>query len=183
MPKNVFLMNVRKLAPKVSKQDMVLRRAVSADVRVVATLFRLATGSNYFHTGDAGYVLRDWLMMPYSLNSNSTSAQRLFTERQIRGRICVERAFGILNARWQILSVGITSSTSWTARIVHACCVLHNMLAKLRVQVHDSYAVAVGMNCPSKELIQSGLLSSRRGRNSGQEVRAALSEYLMLSTQ
>ncbi|KAL3677630.1 hypothetical protein R1sor_027578 [Riccia sorocarpa] len=91
--------------------------------------------------GDAGYVLENWLMCPFSLNGSSSAGHRLFTERQIRGRICIERSFGILKARWRILTVGITSSLTWASKIVHCCCMLHNFLVKNRVAMHDSMSV------------------------------------------
>ncbi|KAL2613053.1 hypothetical protein R1flu_024745 [Riccia fluitans] len=50
MTRGVFKFIVTKLAPTMSKADTRFRNVVSADVRIAATLYQLATGSNYFNT-------------------------------------------------------------------------------------------------------------------------------------
>ncbi|KAL2643820.1 hypothetical protein R1flu_011407 [Riccia fluitans] len=48
----VFKFIVTKLAPTISKVEIRFGNAVPADVRIVATLYRLATGSNYFNVAE-----------------------------------------------------------------------------------------------------------------------------------
>ncbi|KAL2642014.1 hypothetical protein R1flu_009601 [Riccia fluitans] len=126
--------------------------------------------------GDAGYNASDWLVMPYSLNPHSTSLQHLFSERQIRGRICIEQAFGVLKPRWQSLTVGITSLIQWAAKIVKACCVLHNLLVKCRVE--SLGRVSDNMEIPPK--FSSGSNRLHLG-DSGYDVRNQLCEFLALN--
>ncbi|KAL3686482.1 hypothetical protein R1sor_009056 [Riccia sorocarpa] len=133
--------------------------------------------------GDAGYTLHTWLMVPFFINQNSTPAQHMFTERQIRGRICVEQAFCILKARWRILQSGILSSISWAARIVHACCILHNLLVKSRIVVHDGLAVAENARPPARHLHGGSRMESARSRTEGALVRNQLAVYLMNSNE
>ncbi|KAL3676134.1 hypothetical protein R1sor_026082 [Riccia sorocarpa] len=66
---------------------------------------------------DSGYQLESWMMLPFHITPRSSEVQKLSNEKQIRGRIYVERAFGILKARWQILTVGISTSIDWAARV------------------------------------------------------------------
>ncbi|KAL3685152.1 hypothetical protein R1sor_003174 [Riccia sorocarpa] len=45
--------------------------------------------------GDGGYTMCSWLMMPYSYGPRTTDLQKHYTDRQVQGRICVKRAFGM----------------------------------------------------------------------------------------
>ena len=53
--------------------------------------------------GDSAYPLSEWLIKPYRYNANLTPEQKLFNRRLSGARSTVERAFGLLKARWRCL--------------------------------------------------------------------------------
>ncbi|KAL3693647.1 hypothetical protein R1sor_007298 [Riccia sorocarpa] len=232
VPKELLVWLVARLTTSIKKQDTHFRFAVPVEVRVAVTLFRIATGSSYFITGDrfgigestcqeivqetiqaivtvlgsemiywprgvemeresvvtingdfqlkpyilgdSGYTQESWLMCPYSLNRNSSPQQRLFTERQIRGRIVVEQAFGILKSRFRILDVGISSSITWAATVVQACCIMHNFLIRNRLSALDRNIADQNMRKPRG----GGGVPDTHARHNGHLVRDALAQYL-----
>lgn len=126
--------------------------------------------------GDSGYTMARWLMPPYLAASRGNELHALFTERQVRGRICIEQAFGVLKGRFQILTAGITSSIGWAARVVQACCILHNFLVRNRVHLDRAT-----INDHTLGRLPGGVTSLRAG-DSGSEVREALAEFLALGS-
>ena len=50
---------------------------------------------------DGAYTLLPWLVNPYSFGPALTRPQRKFNKKLSKGRVHVERAFGILKARWR----------------------------------------------------------------------------------
>ncbi|KAL2609883.1 hypothetical protein R1flu_028456 [Riccia fluitans] len=92
--------------------------------------------------GDQGYAMHPWLMVPFSLTGMSPPAQHLYNRRHVQGRLSIERAFGLLKARFRILENGITSSVGWAGKLVHATCILHNVIVKKRLG-HDDVATAL----------------------------------------
>ncbi|KAL3676674.1 hypothetical protein R1sor_026622 [Riccia sorocarpa] len=102
--------------------------------------------------------------------------ERLFTDRQIRGRLVVEQSFGILKARFRILETGITSSITWAATLVQACCVLHNYLIRNRLQGLDRNIRDQHMRQRSSSGVRE---HSSESSHSGQRIRDALADYLI----
>ncbi|KAL3699248.1 hypothetical protein R1sor_017270 [Riccia sorocarpa] len=91
--------------------------------------------------GDQGYQMLPWLVKCYPPRGLSV-LQWTFNERHIRGRLIIEQAFGQLKARFPILSLGIGSSITWGAKVVHACCILHNIRVQNRVQLPERRNIA-----------------------------------------
>lgn len=126
--------------------------------------------------GDGGYAMERWLMIPYHIVPSSPDLHVLYNARHTAGRICVEQAFGLLKGRFSLLEKGIGSSVRWAAKVVHACCILQNILIKNRVGRLDFDAV--GFRASGSSAL--GVNHARPG-DSGGEVRTALAEYVALT--
>ena len=77
--------------------------------------------------GDSAYPLTSWLMKPYSDRGRLTVEQRKFNRKFSALRCVVERAFGMLKARWRIVMQKIEQKTTTLKKTVIAACVLHNI--------------------------------------------------------
>ncbi|ETE67070.1 putative nuclease HARBI1, partial [Ophiophagus hannah] len=75
--------------------------------------------------GDHAYPLRPWLMKPYP--APKTEAQEKFNDRLAKCRTCVERAFGVLRARWRCLQMRLDVREKLIPVVIATCCILHNI--------------------------------------------------------
>ena len=82
--------------------------------------------------GNSKYPLKNWLMTP--ITQPATSAERNFNEVAHRKTHClIERAFGVLKSRCQILDYtggSMCYSPTEVSKISITCCVLRNILRK-----------------------------------------------------
>lgn len=76
--------------------------------------------------GDSAYPLRPWLMKCYSYDDRLTASQAEFNLCLNTARNVVERAFGILKARFRCLGKQIDMSVLNAPDLILACCCLHN---------------------------------------------------------
>ncbi|GAA6087253.1 protein ANTAGONIST OF LIKE HETEROCHROMATIN PROTEIN 1-like [Tachysurus ichikawai] len=76
--------------------------------------------------GDAAYPLLPWLQKPFPETPGVTQDQRLYNYRLSRARLCAERAFGRLKARWRCLLKRNDHNLKKIHKVVAACCTLHN---------------------------------------------------------
>jgi hypothetical protein len=79
--------------------------------------------------GDSAYPLSRHLIVPYP-NSESLSNRnkRLFNKMLSASRVSIERAFGLLVARWRFLAYHIYLLDQIDINdVISACCVLHNI--------------------------------------------------------
>uniref|UniRef100_A0A8C7MHU4 Zgc:194221 n=1 Tax=Oncorhynchus kisutch TaxID=8019 RepID=A0A8C7MHU4_ONCKI len=83
----------------------------------------------YTMVGDAAFPLKPYLMRPYA-GHNISYDKEIFNYRLCRARMTVEKAFGILAARWRILYQKINVLPSEVDTLVVAMCILHNFLTK-----------------------------------------------------
>lgn len=77
--------------------------------------------------GDEAYPLLPFLMRPYP-RQNLDQSKKIFNYRLSRARRCVECAFGIMTAKFRLLTKSIETSVEHATVIVKAICVLHNMI-------------------------------------------------------
>eukprot|EP00794_Sanderia_malayensis_P004948 gene4948-5596_t len=77
--------------------------------------------------GDSAYPPLDWLLKPFPFSNDMDRRQRRFNYCVSKARVSMERAFGTLKGRWRIPSQKIPLEPSYTADIVIACTVLHNI--------------------------------------------------------
>lgn len=78
--------------------------------------------------GDSGYPLRSYLLTPVA--NPQTAAEERYNNAHSRGRVCVERCFGVLKNRFRCLSSSggaLEYSPGFVCQIMTACCVLHNI--------------------------------------------------------
>lgn len=89
--------------------------------------------------GDSGYSQRRYLMTPI-LHAPAGSPEEHYTKRHCVARNTVERTIGVLKNRWRCL-LGhrvLHYHPDTAARIINACCVLHNVCNKARLSQDDS---------------------------------------------
>ena len=81
------------------------------------------TGDGYL-LGDAGFQNCDVLLTPY--RSPDSPDEYRFNTTHSRSRICIERAFGVIKARWRILDRRVDISWKNIPAYISACFALHN---------------------------------------------------------
>ncbi|KAG9410036.1 hypothetical protein AC1031_018072 [Aphanomyces cochlioides] len=69
------------------------------------------------------YHLREWAN---SEDDRLQNARELFNYYHSKARIIVERAFGMLKRKRQVLSSPIEVNVNYAVTIIHAACALHN---------------------------------------------------------
>ena len=80
----------------------------------------------YYLVGDEIFALKPWMMRPYP--GKLAEEERVFNYRLSRSRRVIENVFGILRARWRIISRPIKASIENTERYIMAAVCLHNYL-------------------------------------------------------
>jgi hypothetical protein len=102
---------------------------------------------------DRMYVLVDGIYPRYSrfvrgLPHPITDSERKFTKWQESARKDIERAFGVLQCKWKILSYPLhTKNTDTIAKLVTCCLLLHNMAVSDRVMDGDVRARYCPFEC------------------------------------
>lgn len=77
--------------------------------------------------GDSGYPLRSWLMTPILGNTDDRNTLR-FNAAHAKTRNLIERTFGIMKNRFNILQTGIrVRSMKLAAKLIVCCGILHNL--------------------------------------------------------
>lgn len=77
--------------------------------------------------GDPSFPIRPWLMKGYSKEHKPSSEQRQFTRTLSSAQAVVDTAFSRLRGRWRYLLKRSEMDLSMLAKVVMACCVLHNI--------------------------------------------------------
>jgi hypothetical protein len=103
----------------------------------------------YFLVGDDAFVLKTWMMKPYS-TKHLTVAERIFNYRLSRARRIVENAFGILANRFRVLLTTIQMEPEAVTTLVMACVCLHNLM---RIRYPGLQNVALDHEGQDHELI------------------------------
>jgi hypothetical protein len=91
----------------------------------------------YFMLADNGYPLQPWLLKPY--DNPKTPAQKLYNKRHRKLRSLVERAIGLLKARFRCLLKErlLRYDPLMSGYIIYSCAVLHNFLIAKNYPVDD----------------------------------------------
>lgn len=98
--------------------------------------------------GDAGYVNTDTVLVPYRGTRYHLKEQRLaskkpenpkelFNLRHSSLRNVIERIFGVLKRKYQILRTASEYSIETQTRIILACCTLHNFVRSIEGDTAD----------------------------------------------
>ncbi|XP_069469545.1 putative nuclease HARBI1 [Ambystoma mexicanum] len=88
-------------------------------------------GQNTWMPGDSGYLQYTWLMTP--VRHPHTAAERAYNIAHGRTRICVERVFGLLKARFWCLNRtrgALMYAPEKVGKIVLTCAMLHNLCCR-----------------------------------------------------
>ena len=120
--------------------------------------------------GDSAYPLTNWLVKPYPDRGRLTPEQRKFNVKFSALRSVVERAFGMLKARWRIALKKVEQKTSTLKKTVIAACVLHNIC----IERGDLYDTDNNDSDDSSDDDNDG----RIGVETGNDTREALKDYV-----
>lgn len=92
---------------------------------------RLYPPEGFVLLGDGGYPLvyqPVCIMTPYRNPAPNQNNRLVFNIHHARGRNIVERAFGMMKARWRSVFMKVLEvKHTKAARVVMACCVMHNI--------------------------------------------------------
>jgi len=118
-------------------------------------------GLPYVFLGDEGFPLKPWFMRPFPGSNLGTLDKKIFNYRLSRARRVIENAFGILTARWRVLTTDMTVQNIPRIRtIVKATCVLHNILREQIIAHHIPEGFVdhedVGARGPLQQVIRLG---------------------------
>lgn len=83
----------------------------------------------YVLVGDEAFLMCQNLLKPYG-SKRLNRTRKIFNYRLTRARRFVECAFGIMTAKWRILTTSIQLAPENIDKVVKACVVLHNFVSK-----------------------------------------------------
>ncbi|KAG6554613.1 hypothetical protein Mapa_003631 [Marchantia paleacea] len=129
--------------------------------------------------GGSNYPLLPWLMVPYAPSSPLSYAQEQFIHHHEQGKVYTQQAFDILKRVFRVLGVGIRGRLELAPTIVHACCLLHNILIRRKELNVEAELENIGATSHNED-VEEG--SSEPGDASSLEIRNQLSEYLVWAT-
>lgn len=89
--------------------------------------------------GDSAYPCLPQLIVPYRDNGHLTRRQRIFNQKLSSCRVIIENAFGCLKQRFRQLYHFKLRDIVRMVRVIHACCVLHNMANMEDLQLFERY--------------------------------------------
>ena len=144
---------------------------------------------------DRGYPLLSWCITPFKMGPMGTpltNEEVWFNRKHSSTRMCVERGFGILKARFKEIGAKSSLKLEFLPTVVHACCVLHNILLASKDRTLDQ--ILVDCHLPTmdaddhaarseEDIFQPprpmGLLSEERALLEGKMAREDLLDYLV----
>ena len=76
--------------------------------------------------GYRAYPLSAWMMKPYAYSPNLTRAEKRFNKKLSSARVSLERAFGLLKARWRCLLKRLDDQIENISEVIIPCFALNN---------------------------------------------------------
>ena len=144
---------------------------------------------------DRGYPLLSWCITPFKMGPMGmplANEEVWFNRKHSSTRMCVERAFGILKARFKEISGKSSLKLNFLPTVVHTCCVLHNILLASKDRTLDQILVDCHLLAMDEDDHTSradedifhpprpmGLLSEERAMLEGKMAREDLLDYLV----
>ena len=98
---------------------------------------------------DRGYPLLSWCITPFKMGPTGaplSSEETWFNRKHSSTRMSVERAFGILKARFKEIGTKSSMKLEFLPTVVHCCCVLHNILLASKDRTLDQ--ILIDCNLP-----------------------------------
>jgi hypothetical protein len=93
---------------------------------------------------DRGYPLLSWCITPFKMGPMGTpltNEEVWFNRKHSSTRMCVERGFGILKARFKESGSKSSLKLDFLPTVVHTCCVLHNILLASKDRTLDQILI------------------------------------------
>ena len=91
-------------------------------------------------------------MNDWSEHHQPTTPQEYFNIKHSQARNCIERYFGILKARWEILKEKSFYLVKTQCRIISACCLLYNFIRfDMPIDHIEEFVGDVSSSQPMKE--------------------------------
>ncbi len=111
-----------------STHDSLIWRASLANASLRRLYSRMERHWKFFMLADNGYPLQPWLLKPY--DSPDTLSKKLYNKNHRKLRSLVERAIGLLKARFRCLlnERKLRYDRVMAGYIIYACSTLHNFL-------------------------------------------------------
>ena len=131
--------------------------------------------------GDGAYPLLPWLLKPYPINVILNRSQKRFNKTLSSARSAVERAFGILKARWRILLKRLDNKFCNIPEVILTCCILHNFCQQAGEEFDDDEVlqriIALEREADSEP---NGQIQNGAAQNPlGQTIRQSIEQYLL----
>ena len=130
--------------------------------------------------GDGAYPLLPWLLKPYPINVILNRSQRNYNKTLSSARSSVERAFGILKARWRILLKRLDNKFCNIPEVILTCCILHNFCQDAGEEFDDD-EVLQRIIAVEREEMQANAQVQNRGivqNPVAQTIRQSIEQYL-----
>ena len=144
---------------------------------------------------DRGYPLLSWCITPFKMGPMGlalTREEAWFNRKHSSTRMSVERGFGILKSRFKEIGTKSSLKLDFLPTVVHACCVLHNILLASKDRTLDQILAECHlptMDDPAYTRREeedafrpprpTGLVSEDRALLEGQMAREDLLDYLV----
>ena len=93
---------------------------------------------------DRGYPLLSWCITPFKMGPMGaplSSEETWFNRKHSSTRMSVERAFGILKARFKEIGTKSSMKLEFLPTVVHCCCILHNILLASKDRTLDQILI------------------------------------------
>ena len=145
--------------------------------------------------GDRGYPLLSWCITPFKMGPMGLPLSReevWFNRKHSSTRMCVERGFGILKARFKEISTKSSLKLDFLPTVVHCCCVLHNILLASKDRTLDQILIDCHLPAMDDNILHHreddvvfqpprplSLVSEERALLEGQMAREDLLDYLV----
>ena len=144
---------------------------------------------------DRGYPLLSWCITPFKMGPMGvplSNEETWFNRKHSSTRMSVERAFGILKARFKEIGTKSSMKLEFLPTIVHSCCILHNILLASKDRTLDQILIDCHLppmdahparNDEEEEGFRPprpmGLVSEDRALLEGQMAREDILDYLV----
>ena len=142
-----------------------------------------------------GYPLLSWCITPFKMGPMGlplSNEEAWFNRKHSSTRMSVERAFGILKARFKEIGTKTSMKLDFLPTVVHRCCVLHNILLASKDRTLEQILIDCNLlpmdAIPTRQKWEnnafhlprpSGLVSEDRPLLEGQMAREDLLDYLV----
>ena len=127
--------------------------------------------------GDGGYHLTSWLVRPYNFTQTLTPQEKRFNKLLSSARVTVERAFGVLKARWRCLLTLLDTNAENVSDVIITCFVLDNFCQISNELYQDDEMLEYLIQEERSSRVQMST-SSNEAFAAGEKLRTALKDFV-----